>query len=71
MNPDSVVWQRFGSEHYEEECKNLIRRHAELTGSEFSEKLLSEWEFERANFWQVIPKEMLTRLEVPLVDAAE
>ncbi len=71
VNPDSVVWQRFGSEHYEEECKNLIRRHAELTGSEFSEKLLSEWEFERANFWQVIPKEMLTRLEVPLVDAAE
>ena len=71
VNPDSVVWQRFSSEHYEEECKDLIRKHAEQTGSEFSKKLLLEWELERGHFWQVIPKEMLTRLSVPLADAAE
>jgi glutamate synthase (NADPH/NADH) large chain len=71
VNPDSVVWQRFGSEHYEEECKDLIRRQAEATGSEFSKKLLAEWELERGKFWQVIPKEMLSRLAVPLADAAE
>ncbi len=71
VNPDSVVWQRFGSEYYEEECKDLIRKHAEQTGSEFSKKLLSEWDLERSHFWQVIPKEMLTRLKVPLAEAAE
>ena len=71
VNPDSVVWQRFGSEHYEEECKDLIRKHAEQTGSEFSFKLLKEWDLERGHFWQVIPKEMLSRLSVPLADAAE
>ncbi len=71
VNPDSVVWQRLSSEHYEEECKDLIRQHAALTGSEFSAKLLSDWELERGHFWQVIPKEMLSRLEVPLAEAAE
>ena len=71
VNPDSVVWQRFGSEHYEEECLDLIRTHAAQTGSEFSKKILAEWEFSRTKFWQVIPKEMLNRLDVPLQDAAE
>ena len=71
VNPDNVIWQRFGSEHYEEECKALIARHAEETGSEFSAKLLAEWHLERGKFWQIVPKEMLNRLEIPLQDAAE
>ena len=71
VNPDSVVWQRFGSEHYEQSCKALIARHAAETGSAFSAKLIAEWQLERGKFWQVIPKEMLSRLTVPLQDAAE
>ena len=71
VNPDSVVWQRFGSEFYEEQCQDLIRKHAAQTGSEFSKKILAEWEFSRTKFWQIIPKEMLNRLNVPLQDAAE
>jgi len=70
VNPDSVVWQRFESAHYEEACFELIGRHARETGSEFSKKMLQEWELEREKFWQVVPKEMLTRLEYPLKDAA-
>ncbi|MGB0906801.1 MAG: glutamate synthase large subunit [Maricaulaceae bacterium] len=70
VNPDSVVWQRFGSKHYEEECKALISQHAATTGSVFSEKLLAEWDLERGKFWQVIPKEMLGHLAHPLEDAA-
>ena len=69
-NPDSIVWQRFGSAHYEQACKALIERHAQETGSEFATKLLNEWELERGKFWQIIPKEMLERLEHPLEDAA-
>jgi glutamate synthase (NADPH/NADH) large chain len=71
VNPDSVVWQRFGSEHWEGECLDLIRRHVAQTGSEFSAKILDQWENERGHFWQVVPKEMLTRLDIPLQDAAE
>ncbi len=70
VNPDSVVWQRFEAAHWEEECKALIMRHASETGSPFSAKLLSEWDLERGKFWQVVPKEMLTRLKHPLADAA-
>ena len=70
-NPDSIVWQRFGSEYYEEQCKDLIRKHASQTGSDFSKKILAEWDFERSKFWQVVPKEMLNRLDIPLQDAAE
>jgi glutamate synthase (NADPH/NADH) large chain len=70
INPDNVVWQRFAASHYEEECKALIAEHAKLTGSEFSARLLKEWALERERFWQVIPKEMLTRLKHPLQDAA-
>ncbi len=70
VNPDSVVWQRFAAAHWEDSCKALILRHAKETGSEFSAKLLAEWELERGNFWQVVPKEMLTRLTHPLADAA-
>jgi len=70
-NPDNIVWQRLSSEHYEEELKDLIRRQAAQTGSEFAKTILGEWEHERGKFWQVVPKEMLTRLTVPLQDAAE
>ncbi|MEP6343048.1 MAG: glutamate synthase large subunit [Maricaulaceae bacterium] len=70
VNPDSVVWQRISSVHYEEELKALITQHARETRSEFAEKILADWHLERDNFWQVIPKEMLTRLKHPLEDAA-
>ena len=36
----------------------------------FLKVLLAEWELERGKFWQVIPKEMLTRLSVPLESEA-
>ena len=70
VNPDSIVWQRLSSAHYEDELKTLIQRHVLETRSEFAEKLLAEWDLERGKFWQVIPKEMLTRLKHPLEDAA-
>jgi len=70
VNPDSVIWQRFESQHWEECCKALIAQHADQTGSEFSRKLLLEWALERGKFWQVVPKEMLSRMDVPLKDVA-
>lgn len=66
VNPDNVIWQRLDDEHYEAELLELIKAHALETGSEFSQKLLSNWEAEKGKFWQVVPKEMLGRLEVPV-----
>ncbi len=71
VNPDNVVWQRLSSEHYETELKDLIRAQAAQTGSKFAKKILTDWDLERARFWQIIPKEMLSRLKVPLQEAAE
>ena len=70
VNPDSVVWQGFNSAHWEEKCKALITAHVENTGSEFANVLLRDWDIERGNFVQVVPKEMLERLEHPLKDVA-
>jgi glutamate synthase (NADPH/NADH) large chain len=71
VNPDNVIWQRLSSEHYEAELKDLIREHATATGSETSRTLLTEWEHQRGRFWQVVPKEMINRLDVPISEAAE
>ena len=71
VNPDSVVWQRIVCEHYDEELRDLVREHAAQTGSEFAKTLLENWDAERGRFWQVVPKEMLGRLAVPVADAAE
>lgn len=70
INPDSVVWQRLSSPYWEQQCQALVQRHFIETGSEFSGKLLANWLLERDRFWQVIPKEMLTRLKFPLDEVA-
>lgn len=70
VNPDSVVWQRIGSGYWEHMCKSLIARHAEKTGSGFSNLLLEEWELECDRFWQITPREMLSRLKHPLQQVA-
>ena len=35
-----------------------------------AERLLNDWDREVAKFWQVVPKEMLDRLEHPLTREA-
>jgi glutamate synthase (NADPH/NADH) large chain len=43
----------------------LVEHHA-ATQSPLAERILRESDRELANFWQVVPKEMLDRLEVPV-----
>ena len=69
VNADNVIWQRLSSAHWEQTLKELIEQHEAKTKSIFSASLLAEWAHERNNFWQVVPKEMLERLEKPLKDA--
>ena len=68
-NPDSIVWQRLDSVYWEAELKALIAEHAAATDSQWSNSILEDWERRRGEFWQVCPKEMLSRLAHPLSDA--
>ncbi len=65
-NPDNVIWQRVDSEYWEGVLKNLIAEHAVETQSAWARELLTDWNRQLPHFWQVVPKEMLNRLEHPL-----
>jgi glutamate synthase (NADPH/NADH) large chain len=67
-NPESIVWQRFASSHWEMRAKSLIAEHAVMTDSKWANTILDDWDRWRLRFWQICPKEMLTRLEHPLSD---
>ncbi|MBI3676012.1 MAG: glutamate synthase large subunit, partial [Proteobacteria bacterium] len=66
VNPDSVVWQRLATAHWRSVLRDLVEEHRRETGSAFAAELLANWDFELGNFWQVAPKEMLSRLAYPL-----
>jgi glutamate synthase (NADPH/NADH) large chain len=67
-NPESILWQRLASEHWEARLKSLIAEHAVMTGSKWANSLLDDWDRWRGAFWQVCPKEMVSRLSYPLND---
>jgi glutamate synthase (NADPH/NADH) large chain len=66
INPDSVVWRRIGSPHWESQFTELLERHVQATGSPLGRRILDDMANEIGNIWQVVPKEMLTRLAEPL-----
>ncbi len=74
-NPESIVWQRLESAHWESVLKALVEEHAAATDSRWSEEILRDWDRTRERFWQVCPKEMVNRLSHPLggevLEAAE
>ena len=43
----------------------------DVTQSRYAERLMVDWELERAKFWQIVPKEMVERLEHPVTRDAE
>ncbi len=70
LNPDSVVTQRIETEHYEALVRGLIADHVRETQSRFAAQLLHEWPMIRGRFWQIVPKEMISRLAHPTTRAA-
>jgi glutamate synthase (NADPH/NADH) large chain len=68
LNADSVVWQRVNARHWQGVLHSLIEEHRYETGSAFAAELLTHWERELGQFWQVVPKEMVSRLPHPLCD---
>ena len=61
-----VIFQRPEVPHYIAQLRTLIAEHHAATQSPLAERILREFDRELAHFWQVVPKEMLERLEVPV-----
>jgi glutamate synthase (NADPH/NADH) large chain len=70
-NADTITWRRIGSAFWDALLRDMIGEHVERTGSMLGYEMLKEWERHRAAFWQICPKEMLTRLAQPLEDQPE
>jgi glutamate synthase (NADPH/NADH) large chain len=70
VNPASLQVVRIGTAHWEAELKSLVEAHARATDSALAARLLNEWDVEIGKFWQVVPTEIVARLEMPLDDAA-
>ncbi len=66
INTDMVVYQRLEVDHYVEELRRLIEEHHRETHSELAERILLAFDRELPRFWQIVPKEMLDKLEVPV-----
>jgi glutamate synthase (NADPH/NADH) large chain len=71
LNADSVVMVGIESAHWEAVLRELVREHARETQSAFAQSLLTDWDLVLPRFRQIVPKEMLERLETPLSDRPE
>jgi glutamate synthase (NADPH/NADH) large chain len=69
INEEHVIYQRIDSEHWDSVCRKLVEEHARETQSKFARDLLIHWDLEIGKFWQIVPREMLSRLEQPLSDS--
>ena len=66
MNLETLVTCPVTVDHWENQLKGLIERHAAETLSRKAADILQHWDLEKANFLQVCPKEMLVHLPAPL-----
>ena len=66
VNPASLEVMRIGTAHWEGELKSLVETHAAATDSALAARLLNEWDVEIGKFWQVVPTEIVARIDMPL-----
>ncbi|NOD84580.1 glutamate synthase large subunit [Ruegeria sp. HKCCD6119] len=66
MNKETLVTCPVTVDHWVDQLKALITRHAEETYSRKAADILQHWDVEKGNFLQVCPKEMLNKLSHPL-----
>ncbi|MCX8505283.1 MAG: glutamate synthase-related protein, partial [Alphaproteobacteria bacterium] len=67
LNGETVVAERIHVDYWEAHLRSLIERHVYMTESKFASLLLTHWHEERGKFWHIVPREMLSRLPVPMV----
>jgi glutamate synthase (NADPH/NADH) large chain len=68
VNPDTLTWQRVTSDHWAGVLKSLVATHASETSSRYADMLLHDWHRVLPQFWQIVPKDFVRYLPVPLAD---
>ncbi len=71
INPDTLLWQRISHPHWNQVLRGLVARHVAETNSRYAARLLHEWDRTVAKTWQVVPKDYVKHLPVPLTETAE
>ncbi len=71
INDESVIYQRLASAHWEGVLRREVEIHVQETQSKFAQTLLVDWDRVVGRFWQICPKEMVSRLAHPLSDQPE
>ncbi len=71
INPDSLTWQRVAHPHWEQVLRELVAQHVAETNSRYAARLLNDWDWTLPRFWQVVPKEFVKYLPVPLTETEE
>jgi glutamate synthase (NADPH/NADH) large chain len=66
LNPDFVIMQRVEVDHYVQELRSLVIEHVWQTQSGLAERILRDFDRELPRFWQIVPKELLDKLPVPV-----
>ncbi|MFW5680453.1 MAG: glutamate synthase large subunit [Pseudomonadota bacterium] len=66
LNEDMVICQRLEVDHYAKLLEDLLVEHVGMTQSALAQRILADFELERQFFWQIVPKEMLDKLDVPV-----
>ena len=66
VNTETVVWQMPETDYWIAYLKNLVQEHYKETNSDFSKKIIKNFDKEISNFIQVCPKEMIDKLKNPI-----
>ena len=70
INPGSVIYQRIQTPYYLDLFRSLVEEHVRNTNSSRGRELLENFDVEINNVYQIVPKEMLNRLENPVTAIA-
>ena len=68
INYDSLVSCPVSVPYWKDHLFELINEHVRETGSVLGNRILNNWEVEGDKFLQVCPKEMLSRIPVPITE---
>ena len=66
VNPETVIWQTPETDYWINYLKNLVQEHYKATDSDFSKRIIENFDKEISNFIQVCPKEMIDKLKKPI-----
>ena len=70
-NPQLIGIQRVAGKPFEQQLRDLLRQHFQLTGSPRAKEILDGWQEELRNFWLVLPKVAVATIEAANEGAAK